>query len=64
MPGLPQQVFPAVIVVEQDMNVSDLVLLASRLDGSSVRLSIPVILSGPPYPTQLGLPAPASVTLM
>ena len=45
------------------MNVSDLVLLASRLDGSSVRLSIPVILSGPPYPTQLGLPAPASVTL-
>lgn len=58
-------VFPPTIVVEQDVNVSDVLqLLAShQLNGSSIRLTLPLLLMGPLYPLQLGLPTPTSVTL-
>ena len=57
-------VFPSVIILEQDMAATNLLLLVPRPDRSSVSIGLPLLLTGPPYSTQLGLPAaPASVSL-
>ena len=50
------------VIIEEDMTASDVVLLASRLNGS-ISIGLPTLLTGPPFPTQLGAPVPASVSL-
>ena len=56
---------PNIVVLEQDMNMSDVLQLPpGQNGGSSVSLIMPLLLMGPPYPTmQLGVPPPTNVTL-
>ena len=53
-------VLPDIIVLEQDVGIAD--AMAGHLNGSA-SVSLPLLLTGPPYPTRLGVSAPASVTL-
>ena len=54
-------VFPNIIILEQDMGVQDVVQRASG--GGPISLTLPLLLTGPPFPTQLGVPTPTSVSL-
>lgn len=60
--GFSTTVSAYIIVLEQDMNASDLVRSAAR-QGGSVNISVPLLLIKPACPTQLGVPVPASVSL-
>ena len=51
---------PAIVVLEQDVSAADVVLRASRQRSGSIELSLPVLLTGPPFPVKLGLPLPPS----
>ena len=53
--------FPAIVILEEDLSVEDVVKLASS-NGQGVGLSLPLILMSPKYPTRLGVP-PADMTL-
>ena len=57
-----QYVLPATIVLEQNMSVTDVLLLASS-SGGSINLSLSLLITGPSFPIELGVPPPPSVSL-
>ena len=56
-------VSPAIITLSDDLTAAGVVQLASRLNGSSLSLSTPLLVLGPLFPVLLDVPIPASVTL-
>ena len=56
-------IMPSTIILEQNLTAAGVVHLAGSSPGDSVNISAPVLLSGPPFPFQLGVPPPAYVTL-
>ena len=60
--GTAEVIWPSMVVVEQDLSASELVQHA-RSNGSVI-INAPLLIMGPPFPTQLGQPIPATqVTL-
>ena len=55
-------VFPALIIIEQDVSINDVAQLAAS-QNSSVSLVVPLLLTSPPYPLLSGAPVPPSQTL-
>ena len=54
---------PATIILEQSVSAADVVQLASLKANGSISLNLPLMLSLPYFPVQLGVPIPASVAL-
>ena len=54
--------FPSTIIIEKDSSAAAVVQLASQQNGSVI-INAALLLSAPAFPTQLGVPLPASVTL-
>ena len=55
-------IFPALVIIEKDMSINDVVQLAASQNGS-VGLSVPLLLTPALYPLQLEAPVPPSVAL-